>query len=303
MLTEKQLIERKRGIGGSDAAAVIGLNPYKTPLTVYLEKRGEIESPDLSDNDAVHFGNVLEDIIAQEYARRTGNKVRKVNRMLQHRKHEFMLANVDRLVTGQGKVLECKTAGAHMRDHWGESGSDEVPEPYLIQVTHYMLVTGFSQADLAVLIGGRDFRIYHLQLDTELGRMLIEAEADFWRRVVEGDPPEPMTLADVNHRYRIDRTDSVTATPDIAEAAHDLAELKAWLSEAVKRKEDLELTIKKAMGDAGVLVDAYGGQLATWKAQTSRRLDSKAAQAALGQELAPYFKETTSRVFRLKGAN
>lgn len=132
---------RKTGIGGSDAPVVCGMSPWKSALELYLEKRGEAEPEDLSDNDAVRFGTLLEDVIADEYVRRTGRKVRRVNRQLRAKDHPFMVANLDRDVVGQPRILECKTAGIHAKDEWGEQGTDEVPEYYLLQCTHYLAAT------------------------------------------------------------------------------------------------------------------------------------------------------------------
>jgi len=112
LLTKEQKAARFSGIGGSDAAAAIGINPYRTPVDVWMEKTGRSDRPDLSDNQAVHFGNVLEDIVAKEYQRRTGRKVANVNRTLYHHEDRCILAHIDRRVVGdRSRILECKTAG------------------------------------------------------------------------------------------------------------------------------------------------------------------------------------------------
>ena len=185
---------RSKGIGGSDAAAVVGLNPHLTARELYHQKRGEMEPENLDDNEAVHFGNVLEQVIADEYARRTGRRVQRCNFILQHPEHDFALANIDRHILGTGESpmppLECKTAGAFMAGHWGEPGTDEVPMHYLIQCQHYLGITGAPWIDLAVLIGGRDYRPYTVLRDDELIEMLFEREREFWNNVQAGIPPE-----------------------------------------------------------------------------------------------------------------
>jgi len=182
---------RDMGVGGSDAGVIAGVNNYKTKHELYLEKRGLMEAPDLSANQAVHFGNVLEDVVAQEYAERTGQKVRRNNFMLKSLEFPYMLANLDREVVGDtDKGLECKTAGAFMRDQWGEDGSDQVPDHYLLQVQHYMAVTGKKLFDLAVLLGGQDFRIYTIPRDETLITSLRTLEGVFWRHVEKEEPPE-----------------------------------------------------------------------------------------------------------------
>ena len=188
MLTTAQHEARKNGIGGSDAGVIAGLSTFKTPFELWLEKRGELEPQDLSDNAAVHFGVVLEDVIAQEYLDRTGNKIRRMNKTIYHKQYPWMLANLDRDVVNSNRILEVKTAGFAVG--WGEAGTDKVPESYLLQCQHYLAVTDKEIADLAVLIGGRDFRIYHIPRDDDLVNSLIEIESEFWDKVCSGEQPE-----------------------------------------------------------------------------------------------------------------
>lgn len=191
------LQERLTGVGGSDMPVILGLSPWKSPLELYHEKRGEIAAPDLSDNDQVHFGVVLEDVVAKEYARRRSQaegrevKVRRVNTALRHKEHPFLIAHIDRDVLNESRILECKTADKWTAHKWGAPGTDEVPEPYIAQAHHYLTVADEEQCDLAVLIGGNDFRIYHIRRDPEWSAIVINAAGEFWTRVQEGRPPEP----------------------------------------------------------------------------------------------------------------
>lgn len=197
MLTAEQLHEHNSGIGGTDASVIAGCNPYKSERELYHEKRGEIAVEDISDKDAVYWGNVLEDTVAQEYARRTGTKVRRVNRTLKHPDHGFIIGHIDRDITKTDKALECKTAGAYIsKSDWGPNGTDQVPEHYLIQCQHYMgLMPKVNVMDLAVLIGGRDFRIYVIPRDQGLIDSLFSLEAAFWDRVKSANEPD----FDFNH--------------------------------------------------------------------------------------------------------
>lgn len=199
MLTAEQLEARKAGIGGSDVASIVGISPWKTKHQLYLEKRGEIEEEQLT-SEVIHFGNVLEDVVADEYARRNDVKVQRRNDMFKHEKYPWMMANIDRKVVGQKKGLECKTADKFTRGKWGEDGSDDVPDHYRTQSEHYMIVTGLPEWDLAVLIGGNEYRQYHLQQDKELSEMLIEQEAQFWDAVEKGIPP----MMDYDHPGTLD---------------------------------------------------------------------------------------------------
>jgi len=190
MLTAEQLEARKAGIGGSDVAVILGLSPWKSQTELYLEKRGEIEPADLSDNELVHFGNVLEGVVADEYARRNNVKVERRNQMLKSKEYPFMLANIDRKVVGARKGLECKTAAQFSLTNWGEQGSDDVPDYYRVQCEHYMIVSQYPEWDLAVLIGGNNYRDYHIEQDKELSEMIVENCAKFWEKVEKGIPPQ-----------------------------------------------------------------------------------------------------------------
>lgn len=202
------LEKRSWGVGGSDAGVVVGCNHYKTPYQLFMEKTKQLESEDLSDNERVHFGNVMEDLIGKEYARRTGRKIRARRQIFKSKKHEFMLANIDRDVVGESRGLECKNVDkdvARFGDDWGtgntyetqEDGSivlvkecDEVPESYLLQCQHYMAVMGYEIWDLAALVGGNEIRIYTIHRDQELIDNLIELEAEFWGHVTANEAPE-----------------------------------------------------------------------------------------------------------------
>ncbi|MBU66047.1 MAG: hypothetical protein CL858_11415 [Cupriavidus sp.] len=179
---------RKQGIGGSDAAAAVGLNPYKSQLELWLEKTGreaELRKPDPDDDtEPIYWGTLLEPLVAAHYTKRTGNRVRRVNAVLQHREIPFMLANIDREVVGVENVglLECKTAGINGARLW----RDGVPEYVQLQVQHQLAVTGKSAGDVAVLICGQAFEVHRIERDDALIARLIELEARFWRYVESG---------------------------------------------------------------------------------------------------------------------
>ena len=194
MPREDWLAVRKRGIGSSDAAAAVGLNPYKSQLELWLEKTGRDDNlPKIDPHDETsptYWGNLLEPIVAAHYTRRTGNKVRRINAVLQHPHPSllWMLANIDREVIGSDEVqiLECKTAGINGARLW----RDGVPEYVQLQVQHQLAVTGKTTADVAVLLGGQDLEIHRIQRDEALIARLIPLEQRFWR-FVETDTPPP----------------------------------------------------------------------------------------------------------------
>jgi putative phage-type endonuclease len=255
---EEWLAGRRTGIGGSDAAAAVGMSKWKTPLQLWLEKRGEAET---SESEPMRWGTLLEPVVRQEYANRTGRTVIVPPGQLRHARLTFAIANVDG-IADEEILYEGKTA--RTAEGWGEPGSDEVPPDYMIQTQHCMAVAGLAVAHVAVLIGGSDFRIYEVPADPELQELLLEQEAEFWRRVIENDPPEPTSLDDVRRRWRFSNGLSVPATAEVLAAAAELRGLKQAIALADERAESLAAFIQSNMGEAAELT-AGGQVLATWK--------------------------------------
>jgi putative phage-type endonuclease len=304
MNRDQWLEERRSGVGGSDVAAILGLSKWSTPLAVYLDKRGE--APPQQDNEAMRWGRYLEPVVRQAYADETGRVVHVPTGMLRHPEHEFMIANIDGVAGGEHeppRLFEAKTA--RTAEGWGEPGSDEVPQAYLLQVQHYMAVTAIAVADVAVLIGGADFRVYEVPEDRELQEMLIEAEADFWSRVQRGVPPEPVSYADMQARYgRASRAASVVASVGVERAIARLRTIKAEREALDVAEEEMRAIVMGALGDADTLVDPVGKTLATWKASSpAKRLDTAALEAELPDVYERFTKAVaSSRRFLVKSA-
>lgn len=299
------LEERRHGIGGSDAPVIAGLSPWKTPLKLYLEKRGEVEPDDLSDNEAVHFGNVLEDTVANEYARRTGRKVQRVNRILRHRDHPFMIANVDRLIVGEDRGLECKTVGtwaARNEEEWGPANTDLIPPQYLIQCQHYMGVTGRAVFDLAALIGGQELRIYTIPRDEQIINGLIIMETGFWGMVERGDPPLAETVEDARMLWRRSSDRVMECAENLKPSVRRLVELADLTKQLELEEAGIKARVMSHLGDADTL--AIGGRkLLTWKSQTTRRFNEAAFKAAHPDIHAEFVASSEFRRFCLaKGA-
>lgn len=270
------LEERRTGIGGSDVAALLGVSPWCSPVEVFLDKRGLIASQ--PENEAMRWGTILEPVVRQEYSNQTGFAVMVPQGMLRHARHGFMLANLDGF-TDEGRLFEAKTA--RTSEGWGEPGTDQVPQGYLFQVQHYMAVTGYALTDIAVLIGGSDFRIYTVEADAELQGMMIDAEAEFWRRVVEDDPPEPMSLAEAQAMWgRFSTAREVVATPDLIASVDRLRDLKDAAAFLKEQEESEKLKVVAALEDADTLVDTEGKPLLTWRAsKPAMRVDAKLLKA------------------------
>lgn len=189
-ITEKEWVEeRKKGIGGSDVATIFGLNKWKSPIGLYLEKIEETQPEDLTDNEAVYWGKQHEPMIAKEFAIQTGLKVRKCNFVLAHDEYNFIRANIDREIVcperGRG-VLEIKTTSEWNKGEWSE---DTIPNPYMLQIQHYLLVTGYSYGYVAVLIGGNKYKHWLVERDEELIAIILNKEIEFWNRIKTNNPP------------------------------------------------------------------------------------------------------------------
>lgn len=299
------LLERTKGIGGSDAAAICGLNPYRTAVEVWLEKTGQIDSPDLSDNEFVYWGTRLEDIVADEFAKRTGMWVQRRNAILVHPEHSYMIGNVDRIIRpakGEGPwgVLECKTTSEHKKGEWTE---DEVPQAHLIQIQHYLAVLGFQYGYLAVLIGGNKFRYMRVERDEALIQSLIEIESRFWNEnVVKGIPPEwdgseasTETLSKLYPGGLPDAIELPATAQDLIEQYESASQLE---KHAAVQKEEAANKLKGLLGDNET--GWCGTKKVSWKTITSNRLDTKALKEDHPEIYEEYLKESSYRRFGIK---
>ncbi|WP_308388335.1 lambda-exonuclease family protein [Acidithiobacillus sp. AMEEHan] len=286
---EEWLQWRNRGIGSSDAAAAVGLSPYRAPLSLWLEKTGRKEPVDLSDKEAVYWGTVLEPLIAQAYAKKTGKKVRRVQAILLHPEHPFLLANLDRAIEGGG-ILEIKTSGLRSQGIWEEG----IPTHYRIQVLHQLLVTGKSWAEVAVLIGGQELRIYHLEPEARELQQLMEVEQAFWR-YVETDTPPPADGSDSCRQALQDLYPRSTATlidytehRAMGELFRELVQVRHQRKGIEQQEAMLEQRMKEALGDAEGALFLQGKVL--WKSsKDSRVLDGKRLIEEHPDWLAPYW--------------
>jgi len=267
------LAVRRTGIGSSDAAAAVGLNPYKSPLELWLEKTGrDAGLPKIDPHDETsptYWGTILEPIVASHYTRRTGHRVRKINAVLQHPDPDkaWMLANIDREVIGTAEVqiLECKTAGLNGARLWKEG----VPEYVQLQVQHQLAVTGKQAADVAVLLGGQDLEIHRIERDEPLIDRLIALEQAFWR-YVEADTPPPAdgsASADTALRclYPQDAGNTVDFSQDrtLSATFADWLSVRQTLAETEQLEAQLKQTLQQAMGSASKALFETG--TVTWK--------------------------------------
>ncbi len=303
MLTDKQRQERRKGIGGSDAAAICGLSKWKTPYKVYLEKVGLDNNEAEELNEFLYFGNVLEPVIAEEYSKRTGYKVQVAENTIIHPDHPWMRANIDRLIVDKNAVLECKTASPYTLKLWGESHTDQLPDEYLLQCAHYAIVTNADFVDLAVLIGGNQFRIYTYNRNENLEKKLIEAEHDFWHKHVLAEvPPEPITSEEAGKFWTVEEDSYLYAENEIKESINRVHYLKSDIKKLEDQKDKLELDLKLTLKDKEGFKDEYGNILVTWKSNEVKRFDLDSFKNTHPDIYGGFIKKTCSRTFRMRNA-
>lgn len=280
----KQWVEaRKNGIGGSDVASIMGLNKYSSPLNVWLVKTGREESPDLSDNQAVEWGNRLEDVVADKFADEHPElQVRRRNATMVSIKRPWAFANIDRWVTdGHGNVgiLEIKTVGMRRAADWDNG----VPLYYLTQVMHYMSVTGYQYAWVAVLIGGQELREYYIERDEQDIQAINDAVDTFWRDFVEtdtapaliGNDPEANALLS---QHSDPSQEFVSMLDEDVSMLDELQEIKDQMDDLKHRKTLIENQIKDLIGDnKGIETET---KRVTWVRSTRSSFDKKAFDAA-----------------------
>ena len=186
MSHEEWLEERRKSIGGSDAAAVIGMSRFASPYTVWMDKTGRL--PEKEDTEAMRIGRDLEEYVAKRFEEASGKKVRRCNYIIRNPAYPWAHADIDRRISSENAGLECKTTSTlDIRQFNGV----EFPERYYAQCVHYLAVTGLDRWYLAVLVFGRGFFTYTLERDEAEISALMEAEKLFWRCVEEDTPPAP----------------------------------------------------------------------------------------------------------------
>ena len=300
MGSREWLMLRKTGIGGSDAGAVCGLNPYSSPMKLFFDKT--TEETEEQDNEAMRQGHDLEDYVAQRFMEATGLKVRRSNYMYRSKEHPFMIADVDRLVAGEDAGLECKTASAYNADKW-KDGS--IPPHYVMQCYHYMAVTGKKAWYIAAVILGREFVFHKLTWDDSLIQSLTAAEQDFWENhVMTGTMPDPdgSKICDevIKQYFHTAKTESSVTLVGFDEKLDRRAEIVAQIEELKLEQSRIEQEIKIFMKENERA--SNGKYRVSWSNVSSMRLDAKLLKQEHPKLYSAYARESVSRKFQIKAA-
>lgn len=276
-MTHKEWLEdRRQGIGGSDVATVLGLNKYKSPYQLWLEKTGQVNVAS-AQSEAAYWGNTLEEVVAEEFSKRTGKKVRRRNQVFEHSEYPFLRANIDRDVVGENAILECKTANQFLANEWDD---DEIPIQYICQVQHYMNVLNLDYVYIAVLIGGQKFVWKKMDRDQELIDMITDRLVEFWTENVEkGIEPaidgSKATSDFLTQRYLDTEGNQTELNGKFDENIEDLVRLKSNRKILDEDITLLENELKQALGKAEATIGITPNNIVSWKKTQSKRIDKK----------------------------
>lgn len=301
MTREAWLEARRNGIGGSDASAILGVNPYSSPLKVYMDKIGK--GVEEEENEAMRQGTDLEQYVADrfvDFMEKQGmpKKVRKCNRILRHPDYPWMLANIDREVLKENAGLECKTTSPFSKFRFDEG---EINPHYYWQCIHYMAVTGAERWYVSIVVLGKSHHVFCIERDEDAIQTLIEAEREFWQEHVEKKvPPLPTgSEADgeaLNALYQAAEETEATMALDGLEDMLNLRAMKVQERDALQTEIDgMDQQIKAAMGTFENGVSEHW--TVRWSNTSSRRIDTKALKAKYPAIAEECMKVTAGRRF------
>ena len=290
---------RRTGVSGSDAAAIIGLNRWRSAFDVYADKLGL--KPEQPDNEAMRQGRDLEDYVASRFCEETGKKVRRRNAILQHPEHHWMLGNIDRWVVGENAGLECKTTSVLNRAKFSQG---EFPPNYYVQCVHYMAVTGAERWYLGVLVLNKAFHVFTIERDEAEIQALIEAEKHFWENhVLKQIPPAPdgseATTEVIKQLFPEAKERTETTLFGYEHKIKQYLGLDEQVKELTKQRDALKQEIQLALADAEI--GRAQGYIVEWKNQVRQTLDTKRLKSEQIEIYEKYLKPAqTVRRFMIK---
>ncbi len=292
------LKHRQAGIGGSDASCIAGLNPWKSAIQLYMDKKEE--NPQEQKSLRMELGNRLEGLVAELFTEATGLKVRNVNGILKNYKYPFAIANIDRAIVGEKAFLECKTTNSYALKEWEEG----VPAHYEIQCLHYMAITGATHCYIAALIGNSDFIWHKIERDQETIDYLMQIERDFWENNIEKDVVPMPDGSDAYSEYlkkKYDKSNGQVIELHLLENGVNklnrydeiVADIKVLESEKKLIEQEIQLHMEEFE------VAKIGDRKVTWKSSSRNTIDSKKLKAEMPDIAQQYMKTSTSRTFRV----
>ena len=296
MSHEEWLEHRRKRIGGSDAASIIGMNSYSSPYTVWADKLGKL--PPKEDNEAMRIGRDLEDYVAKRFTEETGKKVRRENNILINPDIPFAHANVDRMIVGEDAGFEAKTTSIL---NLKKFKNGEYPENYYAQCVHYLMVTGCKKWYLGVLVLGVEFKWFEIERDEAEIEALRKSEEEFWEYVKTGEAPIADGSDSTSETLKTIYPESNGETVSLMAYENDLQQymtLSSLLDDVKKQKEEVANRIKAFMQEASKGESTK--YKVTWPSSIRRTFDHKRfAEDNPGIDLTDYYKSTSTRTFKV----
>lgn len=296
---EEWLRYRQKGITGSDAGSVVGMNPFKSAFEVYREKISE-EVIEIPDNEAMRQGRDLEEYVAKRFEEETGLKVRRANAIYYNEEHPFMLADFDRLIVGKNAGLECKTVNTYGADKWTD---DKIPLHYQLQVQHYLAVSGLDSWYIAALIFGKALIIHEIKRDEELIQGLIKIEERFWtenvmKRVMPDPDGSKSCSEEISKMYFKSDLDKTVNLLGFDSALNRRNEIQEIIEKLEREKQEIDQKIQLEMGDAAYA--STGSYKISWLSTLSKRMDTKRFKAEHPDLYNSYLNESAARRFLVR---
>lgn len=293
---EEWLRYRTKGIGGSDVSIIAGINKFKSVHQLWLEKTGQTE-PEQTDSEYAYFGTLLEPIVRKEFTRRTGIKVRQKHMLLQSSEYPFMFADLDGVIReedGEMAVFEAKTASAYKQEVWEEG----VPAEYILQVQHYMAVTGAKRTYIAALVGGNHFYCHVVERDEEMIGKIIAMEQYFWKTcVMDGVEPVPdgsdATTAYFNEKYAVSNGKAIELPEEVIPVCEEYERLSGQVKELEAAKNAAANQIKSYMGEYET--GTAGDRKITWKPIFKSTVDTKRLKSEKPEIYREYLAQSSYR--------
>lgn len=292
---EEWLKYRTQGIGGSDVSIIAGINPFRSVHQLWLEKTGQVE-PEETESEFTHFGTLLEPIVRKEFTERTGIKVRQKHMLLQSEEYPFMFADLDGVINENGEmcIFEAKTASQYKMETWEEG----VPAGYILQVQHYMAVTGAKKTYIAALVGGNHF-IYHVvERDEEMIGKIIAMEKYFWEyHVLGGVEPVPDGSEATTEYFNKKFSDSDGTTIELPEEVLAICDEYDRISSELKAletaKDAVSNQLKSYLKEAEI--GTVGDRKITWKQIFKNTVDTKKLKTEKPEIYTSYLTQSSYR--------
>ena len=302
MTYREWLLERRNSIGGSDVSAILGFNKYRSAYQTWLDKTGKIDIEENEPSEAAYWGNQLEDLVAKEFNRRTGIKIRNDNKMHFKKDKPFLSANIDRAIVGENSFLECKTASEWLRGEWVD---EEIPAAYMFQIQHYMNVLDYEYCYIAALIGGNKFIWKKVERDQELIDLVERRLTEFWEVNVLQDIAPPIdgsaaTTDFIKQQYKDEGPGELMLQKDTDEALDAMLEIDESIKQLKESKAAIENELKNKLGEAEANTAISPKRLITWKSITSNRLDAKKLKEDHPEIHEKYIKQNSYRKLTIK---